>query len=195
MNFSLHAQRFITYINWLNEKAQSKKLDYGCIMLYADVPSWNNHISIIEKEDIYDDEFKDFGLEKTPHATILFGIHLDEVKPRDVQVFMKTSFSPIEVMINTISIFPAGEEKEYDVVKYDVPVTPELRQYHDLVAKTFPNTQTYPEYHPHMTIAYVKNGEGKKYEGKVKPFKVKFDMGVYSYKGTNDTKQKIKVKL
>lgn len=186
--------KFSTFENWLFEKAQSKKLDYGCIMLYTTIPSWNNHISIIEKEDIYDDEFHDFGLEKTPHATVLFGIHLDEVEPREVQAFMKTFFQPIEVTIDTISIFPAGKDKEYDVVKYDVPVTPELQQYHDVVEKTFPNTQTFPEYHPHMTIAYVLKGKGKDYEGKVKPFKVKFDTAVYSYANGNK-KEKIRVKL
>lgn len=184
---------FSSFKNWLLEKAQSKKLDYGCVMLYASIPDWNKHISIIDKEDIYDDEFKDFGLEKTPHVTVLFGIHLDESDPEDVKQFIKT-FKPIEVTIDKISIFEASKDKEYDVVKYDVPVTDELQMYHDFVLKRFPNTQTFPEYHPHMTIAYVLAGKGKKYVSKVKPFKVSFDTAVYSFADNGESK-KIFIKL
>lgn len=173
------------------EKTQSKKLDYGCVMLYAKISDWDKHLKIIEKKDIYDDEFKDYGLEHTPHCTLLFGLHLDEVKPDEVKEFMKT-FKPIEVTINEISTF---KNDEYDVVKYDVPVTEELQMYHDLLERRFPNTQTFPDYHPHMTICYVLPGKGKSYTKKVKPFKVIFDSVVYSYKGKGDDKEKIKVKL
>jgi 2'-5' RNA ligase len=175
----------------LETKKQSKKLDYGCVMLYTEVSDWNKRLEIIEKEDIYDDEFKDYGLEHTAHCTLLFGLHLDECEPEEVKEFMKT-FKPIEVTIKEISIFKGDD---YDVVKYDVPVTEELQMYHDLLERRFPNTQTFPDYHPHMTISYVLPGEGKKYAKKVKPFKIIFTSAVYSYKGTSDKKEKIKVKL
>jgi len=185
--------KFITLENWLveKEKTQSKKIDYGCVMLYTEVSDWNKYLEIIKKEDIYDDEFKDYGLEHTPHCTLLFGLHLDEVEPEEVKEFMKT-FKPIEVKIKEISMF---KNDDYDVVKYDVPVTEELQMYHDLLERRFTNTQTFPEYHPHMTIAYVLPGKGKKYVKKVKPFKVVFDSVVYSYKGKGNDKEKIKVKL
>jgi len=184
--------KFISLKNWLFEKKQSKKVEYGCVMLYATVPNWKDHISIIDKDDIYDDEIKDFGLEKTPHCTVLWGIHLDETEPENVKKFIST-FSSIEVTINNISIFPGGD---YDVVKYDVPVTPELLKYRDALIANFPNTQTFPDYHPHMTIAYVLHGSGKKYVKKIKPFKVKFDTIVYSFKGGNkEGKNNIKIKL
>jgi 2'-5' RNA ligase len=186
--------KFSSFKNWLSEeKTQSKKLEYGCIMLYADIPNSSKHISIIDKEDIYDDEFHDFGLEKTPHVTVLFGIHLDETTPDDIKQFMKT-FKPVNVTIDKISVFEASKDKDYDVVKYDVPVTKELQMYHDFVLKRFPNTQTFPDYHPHMTICYVLPGKGKKYAGKVKPFKVIFDKAVYSYANGNK-KERINVNL
>lgn len=187
--------KFISLKNWLSEnKTQSKKLDYGCIMLYANISNWKEkHLSLIEKEDIYDDEFKDYGLEHEPHATILFGIHLDENKPEEIKEFMKLIFkNPIEVVINKISNF---ECDDYDVVKYDVPITEELQLYHDITMQTFSNTQTFDEYKPHMTISYVKKGKGKKYSKKIKPFKVKFDTVVYSYKKNKKDEKNTHIKI
>jgi len=41
-----------------------------------------------------------------------------------------------------------------------------LHKLNKTFAKNFEVTDTYPEYIPHVTIAYVKKGLGKKYEGK-----------------------------
>jgi len=188
--------KFTSFNNWkLMEtkkvKEQSKKTEYGCIMLYTTVPNWDKHIDKIEKDDIYDDKFKDYGLEHTPHVTVLFGIHLDETKPEDVKKVLKL-FKPVIAYIDTIGTF---ENKDFDVVKYNVPVTPLLKLYREAVMAAFPNTQTFPDYHPHMTIAYVLPEKGKKYKGGVKPFKVTFDTAVYSYAGKNGERERIKVKL
>ena len=183
---------FTSYKYWIMEsKKQSKKLDYGCVMLYSDIDNWKKHTSIIDEKDVYDDEFKDYGIEHHPHCTVLFGIHLDECTPDEVRKFMKT-FKAVEVEVKEISVF---ECDDYDVVKYDVPVVDDLQMYHDLVERRFANTQSFPDYHPHMTIAYVLKGEGKKYAKKVKPFKVKFDLAVYSFKSGSSEKERIKVKL
>jgi len=184
---------FIAFKNWLMEQEiiQSKKVDYGCVMLYATVPDWKERISYIKKEDIYDDEFNDYGLEDTPHCTLLFGIHLNETDPFDVKKVMNT-FMRVKSLITHMSIF---SNPEYDVVKYDVPVNYQLRKYHETLKKTFPNTQDFPDYHPHMTMGYVKPGTGKKYTQTVKAFQVVFDKAVYSYKNTNGEEEKINVDL
>ena len=44
----------------------------------------------------------------------------------------------------------------YDVVKYRIK-SPVLDSLHEAAGK-YPNQDDYPEYHPHMTIAYVKKG-------------------------------------
>ena len=50
--------------------------------------------------------------------------------------------------------------------------------------KELPNTSKFPEYHPHITIAYVKSGKGKNY---VKSFEndriLSGDELVYTWKG------------
>ena len=53
-----------------------------------------------------------------------------------------------------------------------------------------PNTQDFDEYKPHMTIAYVKSGLGKKYKTTLRePFKVVFSKGVYSWHPNKDKKK------
>jgi 2'-5' RNA ligase superfamily len=183
--------KFISFKNWLFEKKESKKLEYGCVMLYSNILNWDKHLSIIDKEDIYDDELHDYGLEHESHCTVLWGIHQDETKPEDVTDLIKI-FKPVKVTIDKISVF---KNDDYDVVKYEVPVTDELKKYHELVMLAFPNTQTFPKYEPYMTIAYVLKNTGKKYAKKVKPFEVTFDTVVYSYRKNSSDKKDTKIKI
>lgn len=41
--------------------------------------------------------------------------------------------------------------------------SPDLHKLHDLIKKSLPNTQDFDEYRPHVTLAYLKPGMGKKY--------------------------------
>ena len=152
---------------------------YGCVMMDTKIPDWEeNHIGGIDEEDVYVKPYdQSYGLESDPHVTVLFGIHEDQVDGETIKELIKHNMKPITVKVDEVDFFP-GEE--YDVVKYNIPVTPELQQYRDLFMK-FPNTQTFPEYHPHMTLAYVKPGKGQKYKRKLRePFDVTFTKGVYS---------------
>ena len=54
------------------------------------------------------------------------------------------------------------ENEKFDVLKYDV-VPGILAEANKVVSDKFPNTDTYPDYHPHVTVAYLKPGTGKKY--------------------------------
>ena len=167
--------KFETFKNWLNERA-AERLEYACLMLGADIPDWKKRISIVKPEDIYK-EGDDYGYEKEPHVTIIYGLHYEEINTEEICDHIKVLF-PITATIDTISIFET--EQGYDVVKYDVPLTKDLKEYRQFFERFYPNTQTYKEYHPHMTIAYVKTGEGKKYAQKVKPFEVNFNKAIYS---------------
>jgi len=185
---------FKSFKNWLFEKKKARNLEYGCVMLYpTSIPNWKEIISFIDEEDIYDNDKKEYGLEKEPHITVLYGIHLDETDPGDIKEVMKT-FEPQKITVENVSIFE-NSWNDYDVVKFDVPPTPELKSYNKLLKNTFPFTSDFPKYHPHMTIAYVKKGEGKKYIQKVKPFKVKFDKAVYSYNKNKKDKDRTKIRV
>lgn len=141
----------------INESDKSKKLEYGCLMLDVNVPNWKNITDKIKKEDIYNKE--GYGIEHEPHITLHYGFH-DNVTADDVFDLLKskTTLKPITIELNGISIF---EGEEFDVVKFDV-TNDDLIRYNEYV-KELPYTSDFPVYHPHMTIGYVKPGEGKKY--------------------------------
>ena len=147
-------------------------------MMGTKIPDWNKIVSSnVKKEDLYIKD-NDYGYEKEPHITILYGIHDEEISNEELYSTLE-KLRPIEVTISNISIF---ECDEYDVVKFDVPLIEELKEYRYYFEKFYPNTQTYDTYNPHMTIAYVLPGMGKKYIKEILSFDVTFDTAIYSYK-------------
>jgi 2'-5' RNA ligase/predicted GNAT family acetyltransferase len=185
-NLSLE-NKFISFNNWLLEEKKPKKKEdddeepkFGCIMMDATIKNWEDfHLSGIDEKDIslkpYDESY---GLEENPHVTILYGIHEEEVDSQRMADMIEHYMKPLTVTIKEIDVF---SNKEYDIVKYNVPLSGQLIGYRDLFIQ-IPNTQTFPEFHPHMTIAYVKPGTGKKYKTELRePFQVTFTKGVYSW--------------
>jgi hypothetical protein len=143
--------------------AKNHKLEYGCLMLYMDIPKWNSlMVNFIKPEDLYTEE-DGFGFEDKPHTTILFGFHEEKGTLSKIKKLLKGQ-GEIEVILEGITLF---ESEKYDVVKFDVH-SEELTRLNQLMKDNFDYTNNFPEYHPHMTIAYVKSGKGKKYCRKLK---------------------------
>jgi len=177
---------------FLNE-SKAYKYEFGCVMLNLKVDDWNKKIKSIieEEEDIYDEP--GFGLEDKCHVTVFFGIKPDESEPSDVKTKIKECDCDIdkEYLLENISIFE--NDDDYDVVKFDIKKCKEkdddelmdctdLRKLNKLIKDTFPNKQDFPDYKPHVTIGYVRKGEGKKYIQKLKePIIAKPSALVYSY--------------
>lgn len=141
------------------------KVEYGVAMLEFDIKNWDKITSVIKKEDVYDKPT--FGIEDEPHITILYGFH-DNVKPDQVKKIIHDVVDKgekIKVEIKKISFFEV-KGQEYDVVKFDVesPILHKLNK----ALKELPHTSSFTDYHPHMTISYVKKGTAKKYEKKLK---------------------------
>jgi len=184
---------FITFKKWLNEQKEQKKKEpeYGCVMMDAKIDDWEeNHLNGIDEKDIHVKPYDDsYGLEDNPHITILYGIHEDEIDPEVINSVIENNLYPIEVQIDEIDIF---KNDDYDVVKYNVPVIKDLKKFRKIFKK-FPNTQKFPDYNPHITIAYVKSGKGEKYKRKLtEPFIVRFNKGVYSWHDEEDESLKRK---
>ena len=64
-----------------------------------------------------------------------------------------------KVQIDGVSLF---ENPEFDVVKLGVIKTPKLEEVNKRLSE-LPNSNQFPEYKPHITLAYVKKGSGQKY--------------------------------
>jgi len=144
------------YTQFLNESIQYK---FGCVMLEVPVSNWEEIISSINQEDIYEKEGENYGVQKNPHVTILYGLH-DEVSLDQVKSVFEDFDGGVDIKIEGIGTF---ENKDFDVIKFNVLKNESLQKLNYRLSE-FPNSNEYPEYIPHITIAYVKKGCGKKYD-------------------------------
>lgn len=113
----------------------------------------------IKPEDIYNDELGNFGLESTPHITLLYGLK-NESDYEELQNYFKTK-PQIKFTIGEISLFEV-DSKPYDVLKFEVNSS-DLVKYNSYIRNNFDCEITFPDYKPHITITYVKKGTGKNY--------------------------------
>jgi 2'-5' RNA ligase len=111
----------------------------------------------IGEGDLYKKEAEN-GLEKSPHITLKYALLTNNSK--DIKDVLKKEKGG-KVHVSKSSIF---ETDEYDVVKMSIE-SDDLQRLHSKI-NNLPHEDSYPEYIPHATIAYVKKGCGKKYDGK-----------------------------
>jgi 2'-5' RNA ligase len=169
------------------EKKQT--YDFGCAMLYFNLPQINKIHNAIDPKDIYTQEGdRSFGLEDKPHCTLLYGLH-SEVTTEDIKkVLDKYTFSTVKA--HNASLF---QNPDYDVLKFDVngdnlhKVNKELQQY--------PFTTNFPDYHPHLTIAYLKPGTGGRYVKMLKGMEYSLKPQYAVYSKPNGGEDKINIKI
>lgn len=106
----------------------------------------------IPDADLAEDGREDHDL----HITIKYGLHTGdgELVRRVVQ-----GFGPVTLKLGKVSLF---ENDDADVVKVDVE-SEQLRKLNALLSESLANTDTHPTYIPHICLAYVKPGAGRKY--------------------------------
>jgi hypothetical protein len=139
----------IKLMDLLKENSTSH-YDYGCVMLYLDFPLIKTWQKLILKDDIYEESGDStYGLEDIPHVTLLDGLHSEVTLEQVENALKEIKFSPCK--IHNFSIF---RNSKYDVMKFDV-VGKNLKEANDAL-KTLPHTNLFPDYKPHMTLAYVK---------------------------------------
>lgn len=147
--------RIKKYIQFIKE---SSGYEYGCVMVEVPVKNWKEITSYIDPEDVYTGGDDTHSIQENPHLTLLYGLH-KEVTTEMIKSVFDNFTDNINIVVDGIDIF---ENEDYDVVKFNVKADGALQYLHDELSK-FPNSNSFPDYKPHITIAYVKKGSGKKY--------------------------------
>lgn len=136
------------------------RYDYGCVMAQIETEAARKILDFnyqtISEETIYKADEGNFGREIHPHITLKYG--LVNSYPEEQMREMLRNTTPFNVEIRGVSIF---ENEEFDVIKFDVDGK-ELRALNEMFSM-LPNHDEYPEYHPHMTLAYVQKGAGNRF--------------------------------
>ena len=148
MGFSIYKCMILT---------ENRHVECGCLMAQVS-PTYGPHVirlgrTAIPPQILYTDpNDPTYGYDDEPHVTLKYGFEPDLGK-MDVARILK-GIKPFNVKLNALNLF---ENDKYDVVKFEVekcPTLTELRRRCD----GYPNKDSYPDYKPHMTLAYVKKG-------------------------------------
>jgi len=113
---------------------------------------FNNFKSYIPEDALYREENK-YGMEKNPHVTVLYGLD-NNVTLKDIRKTLWGAEIPKSLVGFGISEFT--DDNRYDVVKLDVISPRSLWLLNDLLCSLPVPGMTYPDFKPHMTVAYVK---------------------------------------
>lgn len=149
--------RFLEYIV-LHEK-EGVKYDKDCVLLLTPNNLWDETIQKISDQDLYTEDEK-YGKENEAHITLLYGLFIGKYNNDQVESILY-DYTKVHFAITGIGVFE-NPDKPYDVVKFDI-VSEDCITLNEKL-KELPYENDFPDYHPHMTLAYVKKGLGNKYK-------------------------------
>jgi 2'-5' RNA ligase len=163
-----------------------------CIMV--DVPNGNKILEFVNSlptECVYEEEGENYGKETNPHITLMYG--LDDKEEARVKELLNKIPKNIMAELGQISKFE-NADTPYDVLKVEVK-SPHLSRIHEMIKKNFNNDYKWPEYNPHVTLAYVKKGSCNEYIGSkiFEGMKFKFENFTYS-NGNREQNHKVNMK-
>jgi 2'-5' RNA ligase len=147
--------------NQPEEKRERSSLQFN---LDADISEMiNDFASKIDSKNIYKEDNDEDDEPMEHHCTVLYGIHANDFQPvnnitRGDSLIPNTR--PFKVTLGDVSFFEGEKDDKYDVVKIDVQ-SQELNDLNQRLRNSIEYTNDYPEYQPHVTIAYVKKGTAK----------------------------------
>lgn len=130
----------------------------GSIMLYVKYYNLKFTQAWIPEKHIYDDKTKMYGYESEPHITLLNGVETG-FSVKSLQTILKSVITPVTVEINTQLNTFEPNDKGACALKYDLSLVSGkvLTNIHNQLKQSIPNTYSYDEYNPHMTVAYIKD--------------------------------------
>lgn len=166
--------RFIEYFPELLEEGEH------CVMVpLTPDPDLVEYIERIPDSSVYQTPDGTHGKEKKPHITVLYGI--EEGEAEKTKALLSRVPKNIVATLGTVSLF---ENSKFDVLKIDV-TSPHLTRINELLCKNVEYHNEYPNYHPHVTLAYLKKGAGKAYVGDNRFSGRKCRFGAFIYSNEN----------
>jgi hypothetical protein len=129
-------------------------------------------IASIDEGDLHYDEDGGKGREDSPHVTVLYGITTPAMLPLVKEIAAR--HEPFVMKFERLSLF---EGDGYEVLKVDVSCDGMVALHEDLRASV-DNDWKWPNYSPHATVAYLKEGAGEKYVKKSEDKQAMRDMAV-----------------
>jgi 2'-5' RNA ligase len=189
-------------MNWykkyiISKKIQNKDSNFSWVRLDVPKKIKDVHSSVtkeIKETDLYyEDQGGDdwsYGIEDAPHITVKYGLEFDE--PDEVLESLDGEKGG-NVEIEDIEIF---EQDDYDVLVARCK-SKALNKLHDKLSKDLKIEDDYPEYKPHITIAYFKKGRAKKYKSMafkaLTYYLLDFDFDKVVFEDRNDKETVIKL--
>ncbi len=139
----------------LEKEGQSYSKD--CAMLVTNSSEFKKYQDLIADEDLYTEGEK-YGKENEQHITILYGLLPGQYSSEQIKEIL-SPWVEVGYWITGVSLF---ENDKFDVVKFSIESL-DLDSLNEGFKK-LPYENDFPNYVPHMTLAYVKKGLGSKYK-------------------------------
>ena len=152
------------FTNTRKLEEKSNTYDFGCSMVYFPCPELEKIQEKINPDDLYTEDGDGYGIENEHHVTLLYGLHSEEIEESTVMTLSAENYPPI--VLENASLF---ESENYDVLKFDANC-PKLHDVNKALSK-LPHTTSFPDYHPHATVAYLKKGKGADYASQLEDIK------------------------
>lgn len=182
----------MSFKQFLVKENHKNKYEYSSLLfelpedLTDSVISWG--FDHVPNESLFLD-LKDpsFGREDDVHITLIYGIHSDNLK------YVSNLFvneKPFECKLGNINVFTKSDK--FDVLIVSVECE-ELHRLNRKMRRELEATESYPIYVPHVTICYLKKGEGDKYVGDDIFADEKFDLNEVLFSSKTGIKTPIKL--
>ena len=128
-----------------------------------------------------------FGREDEPHVTILHGLF--ESDPENIKELVQ-NFKSFNVKLGKMSLFTSNEK--FDVLKIDVH-SEGLNGLNSKLKNNLETTRQYPQYVPHITIAYVNKKSSDEFVGNKVFEGQQFHVDEIVFSSKNGEKTKIRI--
>jgi 2'-5' RNA ligase len=116
-------------------------------------------------EMVKDEHLHDCGRENEPHVTVLYGINpTPSAMSEAIAAVKECGKQNVVAKLGEISKF---SNENFDVLKFEI-ISEDLYQMNEVLSNCLDYENDYPDYNPHLTIAYVKPGMGNFYVDQLK---------------------------